>query len=79
LETAYQLALNGFLVHIVDNDAYGFSSGMRGTQPCIEKIHHNLTSMLQQFEENVPSFLYGNSMGCLVVNSFLLNNPELPL
>ena len=79
LEPAYQLALNGFLVHIIDNDSYGYTSGSRGNGPKIEKMHYNLTAMLQQFEEYLPSFLYGNSMGCLVINTFLLSNPDLNL
>jgi len=73
------MALNGYLVHILDNNSYGFSSGTRGNGPSIVKMHYNLTSMLEQFEENIPSFLYGNSMGCLVINTFLLNNPDLKL
>mmetsp|Transcript_42779 Transcript_42779/g.56499 ORF Transcript_42779/g.56499 Transcript_42779/m.56499 type:complete len:88 (-) Transcript_42779:624-887(-) len=45
----------------------------------MEKMHHNLTAMLKQFQENLPSFLYGNSMGCLIINTYLLRNPGLNL
>lgn len=79
LEVAYQFALNGILVHIVDNDSFGFSSGMRGPGPTMVKMHYNLACMLEQFEENLPSFLYGNSMGCMIINTFLLRNPDLPI
>ena len=79
LEIAYQLALNGFLVHMIDVNSYGYSSGARGPGPNIEKMHHNVTCMLKQFEEHLPSFLYGNSMGCLIINTYLLRNPGLGL
>ena len=46
LETAYQLALNNFTVHLVDNHAFGNSSGQRGTGPSIERMHHNMTCLV---------------------------------
>ena len=79
LELAYQLALNNFTVHLIDTDAYGFSSGVRGQGPNVEKFHHNLTALIGEFEEGLPTFLYGNSMGCLIIATFLLNNPSLKL
>ena len=45
----------------------------------MEKMHHSVTALVQQFEEDLPTFLYGNSMGCLIINSFLLKNPNLPI
>ena len=27
----------------------------------------------------IPAFLYGNSMGCMIINTFLLSNPGLKL
>ena len=35
--------------------------------------------LLQQFEENLPTYLYGNSMGCQIINTFLLANPSINL
>ena len=46
LESAYQLALNGFLVHICDLDGYGFSSGARGSGPIIPQLQCNLIAMI---------------------------------
>ena len=46
LEVAYQLALNNFMVHIIDTDSYGYTSGQRGQGPDLEKFHHNLTCLL---------------------------------
>lgn len=79
LESAYQYALNGFVVHIIDNDGYGFSAGCRGAGPNITYFHHNLTALVQQFAVGIPTFLYGNSMGCMIINTFLLRNPGLKL
>ena len=79
LELAYQLALNNYKVHLIDTDAYGFTSGVRGQGPNIEKFHHNVTALLGEFEEGLPTFLYGNSMGCLIISTYLLNNPGLQL
>ena len=66
-------------MHITDNDSFGYSSGARGPGPDLEKMHHNLTCLLKQFVDGIPAFLYGNSMGCLLINTYLLNNPELTL
>ena len=66
-------------MHIIDLDGYGYSAGVRGHGPNVTFFHYNLTAMLEQFQENIPSFLYGNSMGCMVINTFLLNNKGLKL
>jgi alpha-beta hydrolase superfamily lysophospholipase len=79
LELAYQLALNGILVHMVDLEGYGFSAGVRGMGPSIPNCHYNITALLEQFKPGVPSFLYGNSMGCMVINTYLLQNSKLPI
>ena len=47
MEVAYQLALNNITVHIMDNDTFGYSSGFRGRGPQFEKMHHNMTCMVQ--------------------------------
>ena len=47
LEVAYQLALNNFVVHLIDNHSYGYSSGARGNGPFIEKFHHNITALVE--------------------------------
>ena len=72
LETAYQLALNNFDVHCIDLEGYGWSAGVRGKGPNIENFHYNVTALIEQFKEGYPTFLWGNSMGCMVLNTFLL-------
>ena len=66
-------------MHIIDNDSYGYSAGTRGIGPNINNFHHNVTALLKEFEEDVPAFLYGNSMGCMIINTYLLSNPDLKL
>jgi alpha-beta hydrolase superfamily lysophospholipase len=78
-ESSFIYALNGMLVHSIDHEAYGFSSGARISGQKIDTLHYGLQSLIQRFEEGIPTFLYGNSMGCLVVNTFLLRNPDLKL
>ena len=38
-ETAFQFALNGFIVHLVDFEGFGFSSGKRIAGLTIELMH----------------------------------------
>ena len=78
-EMGYQLALNNFDVHMVDLEGYGWSAGTRGKGPKIPNLHFNVTVLIEQFREGVPTFLWGNSMGCMVLNTFLLQNPHLKL
>ena len=78
-EMAYQLALNNFDVHMIDLEGYGWSAGARGKGPKIPNLHFNVTVLIEQFREGVPTFLWGNSMGCMVLNTFLLQNPHLKL
>jgi len=79
LESAFQYALNGMLVHAVDIECHGFAAGSRVSGLRIESFHFCVTGMIEQFEANLPTFLYGNSMGCMVLNTFLLKNPELKI
>ena len=77
LELGYQMALNNILVHIIDLEGFGYSSGQRCLGPIIPNLHFNITSLLEQFRPGLPSFLYGNSMGCMTLNTYLLRNPNL--
>jgi len=79
LESAYIYALNGMQVHAIDQETYGFSGGVRLTGPRIDSQHFSLTALIQRFEDGIPAFLYGNSFGCMVINTFLLRNPDLKL
>ena len=42
-------------------------------------MHYGVIAMMAQFEEGMPSFLFGNSMGCMILNTFLLRNPNLKI
>lgn len=78
-ESSFIYALNGMLVHSIDNESYGFSSGERISGQKVDTLHFGISSLIQRFEEGIPTFLYGNSMGCLAINTFLLRNPDLKL
>ncbi len=67
------------LVHAVDLECHGFAGGQRINGLRIDAFHFSLSAMILKFSENLPSFLYGNSMGCMVINTFLLKNPDLKL
>lgn len=66
-------------MHLVDMECYGYASGTRIAGLRIDGMHFCLTAMIARFAEGIPSFLYGNSMGCMVINTFLLKNPDLKL
>ena len=78
-ESSFIYALNGFLVHSIDNESYGFSSGERISGQQVDTLHYGISSLIQRFDEGLPTFLYGNSMGGLALNTFLLRNPDLKL
>lgn len=66
-------------MHLFDNEGFGFSSGPRAHGPNVQNIHYQVTTLLSQFKEGVPTFLYGFSMGCMVLNTYLLANPDLKI
>jgi alpha-beta hydrolase superfamily lysophospholipase len=76
-ELAYQFGLNGFDVHLFDIEGFGYSSGSRFRGPNIQSLHFQMTMLMNQFKEGVPTFLYGFSMGCMIINTYLLANPDL--
>lgn len=76
-EMALHLALNGFIVHMVDLDGFGYSGGKRIAGLRIERMHAQVTSLLTEARADLPLFLLGHSMGCLVVNSYLGFNPKI--
>ena len=45
---ALQLALNGFIVHMVDFEGFGYSGGKRIAGLRIEKMHRQVTALLTQ-------------------------------
>ena len=66
-------------MHIIDLEGYGWSAGVRAKGPNVENFHFNVTAMIEQFRDGIPTFLWGNSMGCMVLNTFLLQNPHLKI
>ena len=77
VETALHYALNGFIVHLIDFEGYGFTAGRRCSGLRIENMHSQVTSLLTQVREDLPLFLMGHSMGCMVLNTYLQLNPEI--
>ena len=69
-EMAIHLALNGFIVHLIDFEGYGYSSGKRIAGLTIEQMHRQVTSLLAQVRPDLPLFLLGHSMGCLILDSY---------
>lgn len=77
IEGAFQYTLNGFIVHLVDLEGYGFSSGTRVSGMNIENFHHQITAVLKEASDDLPCFLFGHSMGGLAVSSYLGLNPGI--
>lgn len=71
------MALNGFVVHLVDLDGFGYSGGTRVVGLSIDRYHHNVATALIQAGADLPCYLLGHSMGAMVVNTFLDQNPEV--
>lgn len=76
-ETALQLCPNGYDMVMVDLEGHGYSSGPRCANLNIERFSHQVASALSQADPSLPCFLCGHSLGGLVVNTFLGNNPEI--
>ena len=70
-EIALQYALNGFVVHLIDFEGQGYSGGKRISGLTIERMHLQVTSLLTLTDQSIPLFLYGHSMGCLILNTYL--------
>ena len=78
-ESAIMHALNGFEVIMIDQKGFGYSSGFRGANYTIYENHEWIGTMLKQARTDKPLFLVGHSMGCLTIQTFLINNPDLPI
>ncbi len=75
MEMALTLALNGYFVHMIDLEGFGYCAGSRITNLAIEKFHHQVATLLLQVSPDLPCYLLAHSMGALTVNTFLINNP----
>jgi len=80
METQVNLAMNGYIVYAIDLEGYGYSAGARITGLSIEKMHHQVATLLflsGRDHAGMPVFLLGHSMGGLVCATFLNNNPHI--
>ena len=64
-------------MHLIDFEGFGLSAGNRVTGLSIDKMHMQVTSLLTLTRPDLPLFLVGHSMGCLVLNTYLRENPEI--
>lgn len=76
-----QLALNGFVTHLIDHETFGKSSGVRASGSSAAKSHCNVTAMMYEMGKfpTLTTFIYGFSMGGLVLHTYLLRNPGLKI
>ncbi|CAK82046.1 unnamed protein product (macronuclear) [Paramecium tetraurelia] len=68
----------GFEVYMIDLRGFGYSGGARGcaTQ---QQLLLDVKVLIQQVNPSLPLFLYGHSMGGLVVLAFTLLNPAIQI
>jgi acylglycerol lipase len=71
-------ALKGFEVHMIDLRSYGLSGGARCGHNLLE-FQKDISLLLQQPRKDLPCFLWGHSMGGLLVTTLCINNPDLNL
>ena len=64
-------------MHLIDFEGFGFAGGKRVTSLRVFNMHKQVTTLLSQVRPDLPLFLFGHSMGCLVLNSFLCLNPDI--
>jgi alpha-beta hydrolase superfamily lysophospholipase len=76
LNTAAYFALNAFDVHLIDLRSFGSSGGARCGHDLLE-FQEDVYLMLQQVNPELPCFLFGHSMGGLILATILVNNPLL--
>ena len=75
-ESGIQYALNGYKVEAVDYRGFGSSGGVRGDSTIID-IQNDIVLLLKEVDPDLPLFVMAHSMGCLILSSFLMNNPGL--
>jgi alpha-beta hydrolase superfamily lysophospholipase len=63
----------GFEVYGIDLRGFGYSGGPRGCSTLTQMIT-DIGTLLTQVKQNIPLFLYGHSMGGLLVLIFTLLN-----
>ena len=73
---ASYMALRGFEVHTYDWRGQGRSTGVRGGHDMYE-LQQDLNKIIKLVREDLPCFIYGHSLGGLLVTTMLINNPHL--
>jgi alpha-beta hydrolase superfamily lysophospholipase len=76
VEFGIQFAMNGFHVEAIDYRGFGQSGGIRCDSP-ITDCQRDIVALLKEVDSELPLFVYGHSMGALILTSFLMNNPEI--
>ena len=61
---------------MIDLRSYGFSGGARGGHNLLE-FQNDVYLLLRQARDDLPCFLWGHSMGGLLVTTLCINNPTL--
>lgn len=64
---------------MIDHETFGFSSGVRTWGPSVAGSHVNVSVLMREMEKfsELTTFLCGNSMGCMILKTYLLRNPDL--
>jgi len=78
IETGIQYAMNGYKVEFIDFRGFGGSGGTRGDSTIID-LQKDVVLLLKEIDSDIPLFVCGHSMGCMVLTSFLMNNPGLKI
>lgn len=76
MESAAHFALAGYDVHVLDQRYCGLSGGCRLGHDTSDLIR-DVNKLLQQVPANLPCFIWGHSLGGLLVTAVLENNPML--
>lgn len=76
INAAIHFALLDYEVHMIDMRHLGYSGGARAGHNLFE-IQKDINLLLQQPRPDLPCFLWGHSMGGLIVSTILINNPKL--
>ena len=78
LDIAETFVNESFVVHLIDLRGFGYSGGPRGCST-IAELHSDIEVLLKQVSRDLPLFLYGHSLGGMLILSLALRNPELNL
>ena len=78
IETGIQYAMNGYKVEYIDFRGYGGSGGVRGDSTLID-LQKDIVLLLKEIDADIPLFVFAHSKGCMILTSFLMNNPDLKI